>query len=124
MAGLNFYNVHYNFTHLVGTSGGNTADMRESLRMMEDGRINPAVMITHVGGLDSVVETTLRLPQIPGGKKLIYTNISMPLVSLNDLGKMAKSDPFYAGLHEIVSANDYIWNPDAERFLLSNAKPI
>ncbi len=123
-ADFNFYNVHYAFTHLVGTSGGNAADMRESLWMMEDGRINPAVMITHVGGLDSVVDTTLRLPQIPGGKKLIYTNISMPLVSLYDLEKMAKSDPFYAGLSEIVSGNNYIWNSDAERFLLSNAKPI
>ncbi|HAX94568.1 MAG TPA: L-sorbose 1-phosphate reductase, partial [Bacteroidales bacterium] len=81
-AELNFYNVHYSFTHLVGTSGGNTDDMRESLRLMAAGRINPAVMITHVGGLDAVPETTLSLPQIPGGKKLIYTNISMPLVSL------------------------------------------
>ncbi|MGB8490655.1 MAG: zinc-binding dehydrogenase [Bacteroidales bacterium] len=121
---LNFYNVHYAFTHLVGTSGGNTDDMRESLKLMEEGRINPAVMITHVGGLDSVADTTLRLPQIPGGKKLIYTNISMPLVSLYDLEKMGKTDPFYAGLNEIVSGNDHIWNSDAEKYLLSNAKPI
>lgn len=123
-ADLNFYNVHYAFTHLVGTSGGNTDDMRESLKLMEEGRINPAVMITHVGGLDSVADTTLRLPQIPGGKKLIYTNISMPLVSLYDLEKMGKSDPFYTGLNEIVSGNDHIWNSDAEKYLLSNAKPI
>ena len=79
-AEINFYNVHYSFTHIVGTSGGNTDDMRESLKLMEEGRINPAVMITHIGGLDAVVDTTLNLPQIPGGKKLIYTNISMPLV--------------------------------------------
>ena len=123
-AELNFYNVHYSFTHLVGTSGGNTDDMRESLRMMAAGRINPAVMITHVGGLDAVPETTLSLPQIPGGKKLIYTNISMPLVSLYKLGELGKKDPFYAGLHEIVSANDYIWNPEAEKYVLENGKPI
>ncbi|HKL57186.1 MAG TPA: zinc-binding dehydrogenase, partial [Sphaerochaeta sp.] len=30
-ASLNFYNVHYASTHIVGTSGGNTDDMRESL---------------------------------------------------------------------------------------------
>ena len=81
-AEFNFYNVHYAFTHIVGTSGGNTDDMRESLQLMSEGKINPAVMITHVGGLDAVVDTTLNLPGIPGGKKLIYTNISMPLVSL------------------------------------------
>ena len=123
-AELNLYNVHYFFTHLVGTSGGNTDDMRESLRMMAAGRINPAVMITHVGGLDAVPETTLTLPQIPGGKKLIYTNISMPLVSLYKLGELGKTDPFYAGLHKIVAANDHIWNPEAERYILENGKPI
>jgi L-sorbose 1-phosphate reductase len=123
-AELNFYNVHYAFTHIVGTSGGNTDDMRESLRLMSEGKINPAVMLTHVGGLDAVVETTLNLPQIPGGKKLIYTNISMPLVSLYKLGEMGKTDPFYAGLHKIAAENDYIWSLEAEQYLLSHAKPI
>jgi threonine dehydrogenase-like Zn-dependent dehydrogenase len=123
-AEFNFYNVHYSFTHIVGTSGGNADDMRESLKLMEEGRINPAVMITHIGGLDAVVDTTLNLPKIPGGKKLIYTNISMPLISLYALEEEGKSDPFYARLHEIVSGNDYIWNLEAERYLLANAKPI
>lgn len=123
-AEINFYNVHYSFTHIVGTSGGNTDDMRESLKLMEEGRINPAVMITHIGGLDSVVDTTLNLPQIPGGKKLIYTNISMPLISLYGLKEKGKNDPFFAGLHEIVSSNDYIWNGKAEKYLLANAQHI
>lgn len=123
-AEFNFYNVHYSFTHIVGTSGGNTDDMIESLRLMEEGKINPSVMITHVGGLDAVVDTTLNLPGIPGGKKLIYTNISMPLVSLYRLEEKGKSDPFYKGLHDIVQRNDYIWNPEAESYLLSNAPPI
>ena len=123
-AGINFYNIHYSFTHILGTSGGNTNDMLESLEMMSSGRINPAVMITHVGGLDSVIETTLNLPDIPGGKKLIYTNISMPLCSLSDLESMAEKDPFYKGLFEIVSANNYIWNLEAERYLLANSSSI
>jgi len=123
-AEFNFYNVHYAFTHIVGTSGGNTDDMKESLQLMSDGKINPAVMITHVGGLDAVVETTLNLPGIPGGKKLIYTNISMPLVSLYQLGKLGEHDKFFAGLHSIVKNNDYIWSLEAEKYLLANAKPI
>ena len=98
--------------------------MRESLQLMSEGKINPAVMITHVGGLDAVVETTLNLPQIPGGKKLIYTNISMPLVSLYKLGELGRTDPFYAGLNEIVAGNDFIWDLEAERYLLAKAKPI
>jgi threonine dehydrogenase-like Zn-dependent dehydrogenase len=123
-AEINFYNVHYSFTHIMGTSGGNTNDMRESLRLMAEGRIDPAMMITHVGGLDSVIETTLNLTQIPGGKKLIYTNISMPLVSLYKLGEMGDTDPFYNGLNKIVAGNDYIWSLEAEKYLLANAKPI
>ncbi len=123
-AEFNFYNVHYAFTHIVGTSGGNTDDMRESLRLMGEGKINPAIMITHVGGLDAVVDTTLNLPGIPGGKKLIYTNISMPLVALNKLGEPGLKDKFYAGLHEIVSKNHFIWSLEAEKYLLANARPI
>jgi threonine dehydrogenase-like Zn-dependent dehydrogenase len=114
-AEFNFYNVHYAFTHIVGTSGGNTDDMNESLKLMAEGRINPAVMITHVGGLDAVVDTTLNLPHIPGGKKLIYTNISMPLVSFYDLGELSKTGKLYKGLHDIVSNNDYIWSLEAEK---------
>jgi threonine dehydrogenase-like Zn-dependent dehydrogenase len=123
-AEFNFYNVHYAFTHIVGTSGGNTDDMKESLQMMGEGKINPAVMITHVGGLDAVVDTTLHLPSIPGGKKLIYTNISMPLVPLNELEQLGKNDEFYAGLYNIVSRNDFIWSLEAEKYLLANAKQI
>jgi threonine dehydrogenase-like Zn-dependent dehydrogenase len=123
-AEFNFYNVHYAFTHIVGTSGGNTDDMLESLKLMSEGKINPAVMITHVGGLDAVVNTTLNLPHIPGGKKLIYTNISMPLVSLYQLGELGKNNPFYAGLNEIVAKNDHIWSLEAEKYLLANAREI
>ena len=123
-AEFNFYNVHYAFTHIVGTSGGNTDDMRESLKLMGEGRINPAIMITHIGGLDSVVDTTLNLPQISGGKKLIYTNISMPLLALSKLGELGNKNPVYLRLHEIVSKNDYIWSLEAEKYLLANAKSI
>lgn len=123
-AEFNFYNVHYAFTHIVGTSGGNTNDMTESLKLMGEGKINPAIMITHVGGLDAVVDTTLNLPSIPGGKKLIYTNISMPLVPLSKLGELGKKDKLLAGLHELVTKNDNIWSLEAEKYLLANAKAI
>jgi threonine dehydrogenase-like Zn-dependent dehydrogenase len=123
-AEFNFYNVHYAFTHIVGTSGGNTDDMIESLRLMSQGRINPAVMITHVGGLDAVVDTTMNLPKIPGGKKLIYTNISMPLIALDKLEDAGRNNPFYAGLHKIVAGNGFMWSEEAEKYMLENAPAI
>ncbi|MBE6550795.1 MAG: L-sorbose 1-phosphate reductase [Ruminococcaceae bacterium] len=123
-ANLNFYNVHYASTHIVGTSGGNTDDMLESLKLMEEGKINPAAMITHVGGLDAAGEATLNLPNIKGGKKLIYTNISMPLVALDDMEKLGESDPMYAELAKIVKANNGLWCAEAEKYLLANAKAI
>ncbi|MDR2911592.1 MAG: zinc-binding dehydrogenase [Bacteroidales bacterium] len=123
-ASLNFYNVHYSFTHLVGTSGGNTSDMAEALQLMKEGKINPAVMITHIGGLDSVVDTTLNLPFISGGKKLIYTNISMPLTAIDELGKLSTDNNIYKGLYEIVSENGNIWSDEAEKYLLANATPV
>jgi len=121
-AKLNFYNVHYNSTHLVGTSGGNTQDMIESLDLMGTGRINPASMITHIGGLDSAIETTLNLPKIPGGKKLIYTNINLPLTAIDDFAAKGEKEPLFATLHEIVSMNNGLWCAEAERFLLTNAR--
>ena len=123
-AEMNFYNVHYAFTHIVGTSGGNTDDMKEALEMMAAGRINPAAMITHIGGLDAVTDTTKRLPMIPGGKKLIYTNISLPLTAIEDFSKLGRIDPCFRELHRLLEANDFIWSSEAEKFLLEHARSL
>ena len=121
-AKFNFYNVHYGATHIVGTSGGNTDDMREAIAMMNAGRLNPAAMVTHIGGLDAVIETTKNLPNIPGGKKLIYTQISLPLTAIDDLAD--SPDPTLRALGKIVTDNNGLWCPAAEQYLLSHAKPI
>ena len=123
-ANFNFYNVHYAAHHLVGTSGGNTSDMMEALEMIADGKMNPAGMITHVGGLNAVAETTLNLPKIPGGKKLIYTNIELPLTAIDDFAKAGESDPLFAKLAEICGRNNNLWCGEAEEYLLANAKAI
>jgi threonine dehydrogenase-like Zn-dependent dehydrogenase len=119
-ANFNFYNVHYASTHIVGTSGGNTDDMKESLDLMARGRINPTSMITHVGGLDAVVDTTLHLPEIPGGKKLMYTHISMPLTAIADFAELGKTDPMFAELAKIVAKTNGLWSGEAEKYLLSH----
>ena len=117
-AEFNFYNVHYASTHIVGTSGGNTADLIESIKMMEEGKLNPAMMITHVGGIDAIIDTTLNLPKIPGGKKLIYLNINMPLIALSDLS--SSDDPVLQEVGKMVEANNGIWCKEAEEYLLAN----
>ena len=131
-AKFNFYNVHYNSTHVVGTSGGNTDDMKEALAMASAGRINPSILITHVGGLDAARGATLRLPEIPGGKKLIYTHISLPLTAIDDFEELGKTEPLFKSLAEICgcaggstgSKNSGLWCLEAERYLLANAKKI
>ena len=121
---LNFYNVHYASAHIVGTSGGNTQDMIEALQMMEKNLINPAAMITHIGGLNSVVSTTLNLPKMPGSKKLIYTNIEMELTAISDFKKKGKTDPLFTHLAKIVEKNNGLWSIEAEKYLLKNVKSI
>lgn len=123
-AEINMYNVHYNYTHIMGTSGGNTDDMVESLDLMSSGKINPSSMITHIGGLNCVVETVLNLPKIPGGKKLIYTNIDMELTAIADFKAKGKSDPLFKKLDELVESNNGLWSVQAEKYLLENASQI
>ena len=123
-AKFNFYNVHYASTHIAGNSGGNTDDLKESIMMMEKRLINPAAMITHVGGLDCTAEATLNLPKIPGGKKLIYTNIKMPLTAISDFEKLGSDNEIYKELANIINENNGLWCEQAEKLLLSKGEKI
>jgi hypothetical protein len=86
-----------------------------------EGLIAPSVMITHVGGIDSVAETTLNLPNIPGGKKLVYTHVSMPMTAICDFEEKGKSDPYFAALDQICKQNNGLWCAEAEQHVLANA---
>ncbi|MCE5205264.1 MAG: zinc-binding dehydrogenase [Porphyromonadaceae bacterium] len=115
---LNFYNVHYAYTHIVGTSGGNNDDMVEALDIMGKG-LDPAGLITHIGGLDAVAEATNNLPHIPGGKKLIYTHIDLPLTPITDFEKLGESSELFRELALIGNRNKGLWSVEAETFLLN-----
>ncbi len=121
-AKLNLYRVHYDGTHTVGTSGGNVEDMREAIGLAAEGRIHPQYLITHIGGLDCVAETTLALPHIGGGKKLIYTGIHMPLTALDDLPALAVRDVRFAPVAAAVAENGGLWSAKAEACLLDSFK--
>jgi len=123
-AKINIYDIHYAAHHLVGTSGGGTADMKEALELMGSQTLNPSSMITHVGGLNAVVDTTKNLPKIPGGKKLMYTNVDMELTAIDDFAEKGTSDPFFAELARITEKHNGLWSPEAEKYLLENARSI
>ncbi|MDD3356822.1 MAG: zinc-binding dehydrogenase, partial [Dysgonamonadaceae bacterium] len=122
-AELNFYNVHYAYTHIVGTSGGNNEDMVEALEMMSKG-LDPAGLVTHIGGLNAVAETTNNLPDIPGGKKLIYTHIDMPLTPITEFAKLGETNEVFKQLASICDKNKGLWSVEAETYLLENADKL
>ncbi len=121
-ARINLYDAHYNSTHIMGTTGGNTDDLKEALRLSEAGATEPAVMVTHVGGLDSAANTILNLPKIPGGKKLIYNHITMPLTAIEDFASLAEKDARFGELYAITKAHRGLWCTRAEAYLLANWK--
>lgn len=122
-ATFNFYNVHYAYTHIVGTSGGNNDDMVEALDIMGKG-LDPAGLITHIGGLNAVPEATNNLPAIPGGKKLIYTHIDMPLTPISDFEKLGGENELFKELAVICSRHNGLWSVEAETFLLSHSDKL
>nr|WP_242551107.1 zinc-binding dehydrogenase [Enterococcus hulanensis] len=110
-ANVNFYDVHYSFTHFVGTSGGNTEDMRKAVKLIEDKQVKVANVVTHILGLDAVGETTLNQPAIGGGKKLVYTHKQSGLTKLSEIEKDSE-------LGKILAETDGIWSKEAENYIL------
>jgi threonine dehydrogenase-like Zn-dependent dehydrogenase len=123
-AKFNFYDVHYNATHIVGTSGGNTSDMKEALDLAACGKLNPSLLLSHIGGLDAAADTTLELPNLPGFKKLTYNHISMPLTAIADFEEKRKTDQVFEELAKICKKNNGFWRTEAEKYLLENGKKI
>jgi len=119
-AEINLYNCHYISTHITGTTGGNTADLIEAIDRASKREINPAVMVTHIGGIDAIADATCHLPEIPGGKKLTYMQFNMPLTALEDFEELGKTEPLYAKLHESVKNHRGLWNPEAEKILFEH----
>lgn len=123
-ATVNIYDIHYQLHHFIGTVGADTNDMIRALDHMGKGEINPSAMITHIGGLTAAAEATKNLPDIPGGKKLIYTHLDMELVAIDDFAEKGKSNPMFAKLAEITARNNGLWSVEAEKYLLENASGL
>lgn len=120
-ASFNFYNIHYMLHHVAANSGSLVCDMVDSVDWIGKGILHPEVMVTHVGGIDSAADATLNLVSVPGGKRLVYTHVSMPMTAIADFAEKGKDDPFFAELDRICSAHNGLWSKEAEDYLLAHA---
>ena len=119
-ASMNLYDCHNARSKIMVSKGGNTEDMKEAIEKSAKGLINSAVMVTHVGGIDSIVDTTNHLPNIPGGKKLAYIQFDMPMTAIEDFGKLGEKDPFFKKLDECCKRNKGLWSKEAEDMLFEH----
>ena len=110
--------------HIVANSGGDVKDMADSVDWIGRCYLHPEVMITHVGGLPSAAQATLDLPTVPGGKRLVYTHVDMPMTAIADFAEKGRTDPFYAELDRLCSANSGLLCKAAEDYLLAHAPKI
>jgi threonine dehydrogenase-like Zn-dependent dehydrogenase len=114
---INFYNVHYNFTHYVGTSGGSAENEAEAAQLIADKKLDVSKVITHIAGLDDAGNTTMQQPEIGGGKKLVYSGKKFKRIALADV------DP-ETDLGRILKQHDGLWSKEAEDWILANKPDI
>lgn len=94
-------------------------DIREMFDLSREGMLTPEYMITHVSGLSEVPDIILNLPDIPGGKKLVYPHVDLPLMALTDFEKYADEDPVYRKIADILKENHGVWCKEAEKVLFA-----
>ncbi len=121
---LNLYRVHYDGIHVVGTAGSIPEDTLDTIKLIETNAINPAVVVSHILGLNAVVETMHAMATPNGAKKVCYTGLDLPLTAIDDLPELGKTNPLFKALAEIVAKNGGLWCAEAEEYLLANAPKI
>lgn len=113
-APMNFFDVHYNTTHIVGNSGGNTEDMQEAIRFIERRRVQVNKIVSHVMGLSAAVQATLHLREMSPGKKVVYTHENFPCLSVKEIADGALGEEMSA----LLKVHHGFWSAEAERHLL------
>lgn len=118
-AEINLYDCHYKRTKIIGSSGGSKQDLLDALDLISNGKLDPSLMITHIGGIDAIADATLNLPKIPGGKKLMYLPIDLPLTAIVDFRAKGKDNELFRMLADSCESHNGLWNPEAEKILLN-----
>ena len=118
---LNLYRVHYDGIHVVGTAGSIPEDMTDIITLIEEKKINPGAVVSHILGLNAVSETLYAMEKPSGAKKVCYNELDLPLIAIADLEEQGKDNDLYAKLAQIVKNNNGLWCAEAESYLLANA---
>ena len=121
---LNLYRVHYDGIHVVGTAGSIPQDMMDIISLIEKDKINAGAIVSHILGLNAVVDTLFAMEKPNGAKKVCYNELDLPLIAISDLEELGKDNELYRELAKIVKAHGGIWNAEAEKYLLANAPRI
>lgn len=118
---LNLYRVHYDGIHVVGTAGSIPEDMTDVLALMEQNKINPGALVSHILGMGAVADTLYAMEKPSGAKKVCYNELDIPLVAIEEFEALGETDPMYAALAAIVKRNGGVWCAEAEQYLLAHA---
>ena len=117
---LNLYRVHYDGIHVVGTAGSIPVDMTDIIHLIEQDKINPGALVSHILGLTAAEETLFAMASPNGAKKVCYNELDLPLIAVADLAKLGETNELYRALAEIVQRNGGVWCAEAEEYLLAN----
>ena len=121
---LNLYRVHYDGIHVVGTAGSIPADTVETIKLIEDKKINAGALVSHIVGLTHAIDAVLGMEKPNGAKKVCYNHIDLPLTAISDFYELGKTDEMFYNLDLIVKENGGLWCTKAEEYLLAHAKKI
>ena len=121
---LNLYRVHYDGIHVVGTAGSIPADTVETIKLIEDKKINAGALVSHIVGLTHTIEAVLGMETPNGAKKVCYNHIDLPLTAIDDFAELGKTNDLFKNLDVIVKKNGGLWCTEAEEYLLANAPKI
>ena len=121
---LNLYRVHYDGIHLVGTAGSIPEDTLDIIKLIEEGKIDPSGMVSHIMGIAEVPESIFAMKTPSGAKKMCYNELDIPCIEIEKLNEWADKAPLYKKLYEIVKENGGKWCAEAEKYLLANAPRI
>jgi threonine dehydrogenase-like Zn-dependent dehydrogenase len=97
-ANINLYNCHYTSTHILGSTGGNVDDLKEALKLAAEAKIRPALMVSHICGINAIANAVSDLPKFKDGKILSYPQFDLPLTALSDFAELGLTNPLFKEL--------------------------
>ncbi|MBE6591823.1 MAG: L-sorbose 1-phosphate reductase [Ruminococcaceae bacterium] len=121
---INLYRIHYDGIHVVGTAGSIPEDTVDTIRLIENKVIESGALVSHILGLKAVEAAIYAMEKPSGAKKVCYPHIDIPLIAIDELEELGKSDPLYRELGDAVKKNGGNWCAEAERILLEKGPKL